>query len=322
MRNLNALAIFAKVVEAKSFSAAARALKMPISTVSRRIAELEEQLGVRLLERSTRSLRVTDVGTEVLEHARHSAELCEAVDSIISNTLSDVSGTLRLCTPPSISDSLIVPVVSAFRASYPSVRVQVRVSERLVHRIEGDIDIAFRVGAFIDTSLVVRKLLTYRHQVVASPAYLAGRELPRTPRDLLDHHRVRVRRHGGAGEDSHRFAPWQPRFVRRASRALANDLEATRRISRVQRPAVHRRGGVRWLVADRAHLLGQRSAGGLGDRNRFGRERRDPRQHPRPRFLDRGQGHQRRQSPDAPPVFSTRRTASIVIPRSAAFSMS
>lgn len=187
MRDLNALAIFAKVVETKSFSAAARALKMPISTVSRRIAELEEQLGVRLLERSTRSLRVTDLGTEVLEHARHSAELCDAVDSIISNKLSDVSGTLRLCTPPSISDSLIVPVVSAFQASYPSVRVQVRVSERLAHSIEGDIDVAFRVGAFIDASLVVRKLLTYRHQLVASPAYLAGRELPRAPGDLLGH---------------------------------------------------------------------------------------------------------------------------------------
>jgi DNA-binding transcriptional LysR family regulator len=187
MRNLNALAIFAKVVEAKSFSGAARALKMPISSVSRRIAELEEQLGVRLLERSTRCLRLTDVGTEVLEHARHSAELCEAVDSIISNSLSDVSGTLRLCTPPSITDSLIVPVLSAFQASYPSVRVQVRITERLGRSIADDVDIAFVVGAFIDASLVVRRLLTYRHQLVASPAYLAGREFPCTPRDLLDH---------------------------------------------------------------------------------------------------------------------------------------
>jgi DNA-binding transcriptional LysR family regulator len=187
MRDLNALAIFAKVVEAKSFSAAARALKMPISTVSRRIAELEEQLGVRLLERSTRSLRLTDVGTEVLAHARHSAELCEAVDSVISNSLSDVSGTLLLCTPPSISDSLIVPVVSAFQASYPSVRVQVRITERIVHGLADDIDIAFKVGGRIDPNLAVRKLLTYRHQMVASPAYLAGREPPRSPRDLLDH---------------------------------------------------------------------------------------------------------------------------------------
>jgi DNA-binding transcriptional LysR family regulator len=84
MRDLNALEIFAKVVEAKSFSAAARALKMPVSTVSRRLAELEQQLGVRLLERSTRSMRLTDVGAELLEYARRTTELCEAVDSLIS----------------------------------------------------------------------------------------------------------------------------------------------------------------------------------------------------------------------------------------------
>ena len=187
MRDLNALSIFAKVVEAKSFSAAARRLKMPISTVSRRIAELEDQLGVRLLERSTRCLRLTEVGAEVLEHARHSAELCEAVDSIISNSLSEVSGTLRLCTPPSISESLIIPVVSAFQASYPNVRVQVRLTERIVHNIAEDVDLAFKVGVFMDPSLVARKLLSYRHQVVASPAYLAKREPPKAPGDLLAH---------------------------------------------------------------------------------------------------------------------------------------
>ena len=187
MRDLNSLAIFAKVVEAQSFSAAARRLKMPLSTVSRRIAELEEQLGVRLLERSTRSLRLTDLGVEVLEHARHSVELCEAVDSIISNSLSDVSGTLCLCAPPSISDSLVVPVVSAFQASYPAVRVQVRITERIVHTMPDDVDIAFKVGGRIDPNLEARKLLSYRHQIVASRAYLAGRELPRSPRDLLEH---------------------------------------------------------------------------------------------------------------------------------------
>src|SRR5580700_6780028 len=169
MRDLNALGLFAMVVEAKSFSAAARRLKMPVSTVSRRIAELEDQLGVRLLDRSTRNLRVTEVGAEVLEHARHSAELCEAVDNIVSNSVAEVAGPLRICTPPSISDSLILPVVSAFQASYPNVRVQVRSTERIVTDIEEDVDLAFKVGAFLDPDLVSRTLLTYRHQVVASP---------------------------------------------------------------------------------------------------------------------------------------------------------
>lgn len=187
MRDLNALSIFAKVVEVHGFSAAARALKMPVSTVSRRLAELEDQLGVRLLERSTRGLRLTEVGTEVLEHARHTAELCEAVDSLISNSLSGVSGVVRLCAPPSISDSLIVPLVSAFRASYPAVRVDVRVSECLTQTMAEDADLALRVGCFIDPNLVVRRVLTYRHQVVASPAYLARHGPLCVPADLLAH---------------------------------------------------------------------------------------------------------------------------------------
>src|ERR1700740_1326733 len=122
--DLNSLMVFARVVEVNSFSEAARRLKMPVSTVSRRIAELEHQLGVRLLERSTRSLRLTDVGSEVLEHARHSAELNEAVGNVASSHLSNVSGELRLSAPPSISDSLLAPLIGAFQASYPTRRVQ------------------------------------------------------------------------------------------------------------------------------------------------------------------------------------------------------
>jgi len=187
MKDLNSLIIFAKVVEANSFSEAARRLKMPISSVSRRIAELEEQLGVRLLERSTRNLRLTDVGTEILEYALRSAELSDTVDSIVSNQLTGVSGTLRLSAPPSISDSLLAPLVCAFQASYPNVRVQIFVTARMVDHIAEGVDLSFRFGALKDSSLVARKLLTYRHQLVVSPAYLEKCPAPVTPRDLADH---------------------------------------------------------------------------------------------------------------------------------------
>jgi DNA-binding transcriptional LysR family regulator len=185
--DLNSLMIFAKVVEVNSFSEAARRLKMPVSTVSRRIVELEDQLGVRLLERSTRSLRLTDVGSEVLEHAQHSAELSEAVDGIVSNHLSNVSGLLRLSAPPSISDSLLAPLVGAFQASYPNVRVQILITERIVDQIAEGVDLSFRVGELEDSALVARKILTYRHQLVASPAYLDKCKPPKSPRDLLGH---------------------------------------------------------------------------------------------------------------------------------------
>lgn len=187
MTDLNSLKIFAQVVEANSFSEAARRLKMPLSTVSRRVAELEDQLGVRLLERSTRNLRLTDVGSEVLEHARQTAELSNAIENVVSNHVSNISGTLRLSAPPSISDSLIAPLVGAFQASYPDVRVQVFITDRIVDQIAEGVDVAFRVGALKDSTLVARRLLTYRHQVVASPAYLKTRKAPKTPRELLNH---------------------------------------------------------------------------------------------------------------------------------------
>jgi DNA-binding transcriptional LysR family regulator len=187
MTDLNALVIFAKVVEARSFSEAARRLGMPVSTVSRRVAELEDQLGVRLLDRSTRSLRLTDLGSEVLEHAQRSAEAGEAVQNIVSNRQSSVSGTLRLSAPPNISDTLLSPLVTAFQASYPNVRVQILIAERFVDHIGDGVDIAFRLGALKDSSLVARRILTYRHQLVASPDYLKGCKAPEAPRDLLGH---------------------------------------------------------------------------------------------------------------------------------------
>ena len=187
MADLNSLAIFAKVVEAKGFSEASRRLNIPISTVSRRVAELEDQLGVRLLERSTRNLRLTDIGAEVLEHAQRSAELSEAVDNLVSNQMSTVAGVLRLSAPLSITDTLVAPLLAAFQLSYPDVRLQVLVTNRFVDHIADGIDLAFRIGALTDSSLIARKLLTYRHQLVASPAYLARVTAPGRPGDLRDH---------------------------------------------------------------------------------------------------------------------------------------
>lgn len=187
MPDLNSLIIFAQVVESNGFSKAARLLKMPTSTVSRRIADLERQLGVRLIERSTRSLRLTDAGSEVLEHAQRSAEISEAIENIASNHLSNVSGNLRLSAPPSISDSLLAPIVVAFQEAYPEVRIHVFITERIVDQIAEGVDLAFRVGELEDSSLVARRILTYRHQLVASPDYLQKHKAPKAPQELLEH---------------------------------------------------------------------------------------------------------------------------------------
>jgi DNA-binding transcriptional LysR family regulator len=187
MADLNSLVIFAKVVEANSFSEAARRLGMPVSTISRRIAELEDQLGVRLLKRSTRNLRLTEVGSQVLEHAQRGVDVSESVDNVVSYQLANVSGTLRLAAPPSISDSLLAPLVGAFQASYPNVRIDVYITDRIIDQFVEGIDLAFRVGLRVDASMVTHRLLVYRHQLVASPTYLKTIQPPETPKDLLGH---------------------------------------------------------------------------------------------------------------------------------------
>src|SRR5262249_23689447 len=151
-------------------------------------ADLEKQLGVRLIERSTRRLRLTDVGSEVFEQSKHSVEISEAVDNIASNHQSAVSGDLRLAAPPSISDTLLAPLLGGFQASYPNIRIQVSITDRIVDQIAEGVDLAFRVDPELkDSSLIAHKILTYRHQLVASPRYLAGCRPPQTPQDLLQH---------------------------------------------------------------------------------------------------------------------------------------
>lgn len=187
MADLNALLIFAQVIEAGSFAKASRNLKMPTSTVSRRVAELEEQLRVRLLERSTRSLKLTQVGAEVLEHAQQIAALTEAVEGAAAEHTSSISGTLRLSAPPSISDSLLVPMLQAFQSRYPEVSAQVFITERVVDPVMEGVDLAFRVVYEGERVTHSQPLLRYRHLLVGSPAYLAAHGAPQHPDDLLQH---------------------------------------------------------------------------------------------------------------------------------------
>ncbi len=185
--DLNALAIYARVAELLSFSAAARRLDMPISTVSRKVAELEDSLGVQLIERSTRKLRLTDIGLEVLYEAQRSVEVAEAIDAIVSNRLAEVRGRVSISTPPSIADSLLAPLLSAFQSTYPLVSVQVMATQRFVDHIAEGVDIALRVGELKDSALVATPLLRYRRQLVASPEYLARHDPIECPQDLPDH---------------------------------------------------------------------------------------------------------------------------------------
>ena len=187
MIDKNAMALYVKVVENNGFSNAARREGVPVSTISRKISELEKVLGARLLERSTRRMRTTEIGQEYYERCRRGLEEFEAANLLISDRQSEVSGTLRISVPPGISDAIVAPLVAGFQALYPNVVFRVLVTDRYVHLIEDGIDLAMRVGELDDSTLVARRLIRYRHVLVASPDYLEKAGHPKHPRDLDDH---------------------------------------------------------------------------------------------------------------------------------------
>ena len=187
MIDLKSLLVFAQVAETLSFSEAARRLAMPVSTVSRRIAELEQQLGVRLLQRTTRNLRLTATGLEILHEARQASEVNENVEKIVAAHQADITGTVRFAAPPSISDSILAPIIVAFQAAHSNVRFEALITEQTVDCIADRIDLEIHVGPIANDALISRRLLSFRHDLVASPAYLGRAEALRHPRDLAHH---------------------------------------------------------------------------------------------------------------------------------------
>ncbi len=187
MIDKNAMALYVKVVENNSFSRAAEREGMPVSTVSRKISVLEKALGVRLLERSTRRLRMTEIGQDYYERCRRGLEEFETANLMVSDQQAEVSGRLRLSVPPSLSDVVIIPLIEAFQALYPNAIVNCLVTDRHVNHIEDGIDISLRVGDLKDSSLVARRLLRYRSVLVASPGYLERAGAPSHPNELPLH---------------------------------------------------------------------------------------------------------------------------------------
>lgn len=189
MADLNAMALFARVAEHRSFSEASRRAGVPVSTVSRKIAKLERDLGVRLLERSTRRLRLTEIGEEYYAYCTRAMQELDAGALMIGERRDEVSGLLRLSVPPSLERCLIVPLVAGFQARYPKARLRLWVTHRKLNLIEDGVDLAFRVGELRDEGLISRRLLTYRHILLAAPGYLAKAGAPRNP-GALDGHRL------------------------------------------------------------------------------------------------------------------------------------
>ncbi|MBI3229398.1 MAG: LysR family transcriptional regulator [Burkholderiales bacterium] len=186
MANPAHLAVFATVVKTGSISAAAKQLGCGKSVVSRQLAKLEEELGARLLQRSTRRLALTEIGQMVLQEAQQIERALHNIDHLSEQFQQEVCGLLRVSCSVA-GRAKMVPIIAAFMARYPKVSVNLQLEDHIVDLIANQIDVAIRAAHLADSSLVARKLTDNHNLLVAAPAYLARAGQPTHPQDLRTH---------------------------------------------------------------------------------------------------------------------------------------
>lgn len=186
MHDLNDMLYFAEVVDRGGFAAAGRALGVPKSKLSRRVAQLEAQLGVRLLQRTTRKLSVTAVGEQYHRHCVAMREDAQAAADAVAQAQSEPTGSIRVACPVTLAQTTLGPLVPQFLARYPKVRIDMRVSNRVVDLVEEGFDVALRVRPTLDDtgSGVVKNFGTTQTLLVASPSQLARQGRPAAVDDL------------------------------------------------------------------------------------------------------------------------------------------
>jgi DNA-binding transcriptional LysR family regulator len=187
MTDLNRVALFAAVVDAGGFSAAARRLGLPKASVSRGVARLEAELGARLLNRTTRRLELTAPGRVLYDAAAQGLARLEAAREEISAAQAEPSGTLRVTAPVDFGAQYLMAWIPEFLARWDKVRIELQLTDAFVDLLGARIDVAFRTGRLADSSLIARRLASTRRVLVASPSYLAANGTPEAVEDLARH---------------------------------------------------------------------------------------------------------------------------------------
>ncbi|MEO7199771.1 MAG: LysR substrate-binding domain-containing protein [Dokdonella sp.] len=205
MSELQDMRIFVETVDAGSFTAAANRLGLSKQFVSKRIAALEKRLGARLLERSTRRLRVTDLGLAYNERAQRILQDVDAAEQMVTSLTAKPRGVLRLSAPMTFATMHLGPVISAFMQRHPEVSVELELSDRVVDVIGEGYDMAVRIGSLADSTLVARRISTVQLITCASPDYLRQHGVPVAPEQLAEHACL-VYGHSRHGEWSFRIA--------------------------------------------------------------------------------------------------------------------
>lgn len=194
MELLPDMALFVAVARAKNFSVAARAIGMPVSSVSRRVAELEARIGLPLLNRTTRKVELTEVGAEYFERCRSIVEAAEAAHGDLKGQLDNPRGHLRVSATPDFASTFLTPLFVEFARVYPEITFECDLTPRAVDLVAESFDVAIRVGKLPDSQITVRRLGSARGGLFASPGYLARAGSLAAPRDLEGHECVRVLR--------------------------------------------------------------------------------------------------------------------------------
>jgi DNA-binding transcriptional LysR family regulator len=226
MDRMTSMATFVKVVESGGFSAAARSLGMSPSMVTTHVRSLEEGLAVRLLNRSTRKVSLTEAGHAYYERCLQILAEVDEAERIAQSLQSTPRGTLRLNTSVAIPPFL-APVIAEFVALYPEVSVNLTMTDRMVDLVEEGFDLAVRNMSGPDSSLIARRVATYRFVVCGSPGYLAARGVPREPADLV-HHNCLVYPHSAWGNEWHFAGPDGEQSVAVSGNLQANSDNALR----------------------------------------------------------------------------------------------
>jgi DNA-binding transcriptional LysR family regulator len=203
--DLNAAWLLVRVVQEGSFRGAAQALAIPKSTVSRKVAELEEQLGAQLLHRTTRSVALTDAGAAFVEEVEAAMARLEAAEAAVTELHRTPRGRLRVTTTVPLGQLLLGPIVAEFLEAFPGVEVLLHLTDRHVDLVSERFDVALRAGVLPDSTLTARFITAGVHRVVASPAYLARCGTPLRPSDLSGHACLRFARLGEAARGSWSF---------------------------------------------------------------------------------------------------------------------
>lgn len=190
MDRFQAMTTFIRVVDTGSFSAAARQTNVGQPAVSKAIAQLEDQLGVRLITRTTRGLSPTEAGQRFYEHARRALEEAEEAELAARGAGRGLTGRLRISAATTFARLHVVPRLPAFLADHAELEMEVIMDDRVVDMVEEGIDVALRMGALPDSTATARKLASGRRSVVATPAYLDRAGVPTSPADIAGHQAV------------------------------------------------------------------------------------------------------------------------------------